>query len=239
MTTTVRLWNNNTWSVFPPTLEESSDQARMAVIPESESEQEPVYEADSQFQKIWTVTPYSDTRAVFIESAVFEIDQPTQVLTVMLPLPVSVSKISFMFREENIGDSLYMDVANESVVGTVTVAGEPGDASITVSESAADALFCGSNIVLDSVRQTVTSVDARHGIVRFSPPLKDPVSEGCMVCFSVPIMKGFVITKTGDYDVAVGNRFLPQTCPITLVYTKRGDAKKNCFMTIEYTTSTA
>lgn len=242
----VRLWNNGFYSIFaqksvPAVLEpESSEQARMRldVIPENENETEPepVSEADGQFSRIWNVTPVSESRAVCVESAAFEVTQETQIFTVMLPLAVSVSKINFMFREENLGDSLYMDVASESVVGTVTATADAGDTVVSVSDTAAETFFGGSSIVLDTTRYTVTSVDMRRGNVRISPPLAAAVEEGAKTGFSVPVMKGFVVLRTGDYEMDIGNRFLPQSCPITLVYTNRTEAKKICFMTIEYTT---
>lgn len=236
----VRLWNNGVYSVFAQKktepVAETSEQAktRLEAIPEFEPE--PVTEADGQFDRIWKVTPVSETRSVCLETAAFEVAQQTQVFTVMLPLAVNVSKISFMFREENLGDSLYMDVASESVVGTVTQNTSTGETVVPVSDTAAETFFSGSSIVLDTARYTVTSVDMRRGNVRISPPLSADIEEGCTTGFSVPIMKGFVITRTGDYVMDVGNRFLPQSCPITLVYTNRTEDKKICFMTIEYTT---
>lgn len=235
----VQLWTNDVYSVFPQQPDnsdkaESSAQARLASI--TEVEPEPVQEANGQFERIWSVVPMSDTRSACVESAAFEVSEEKQAFTVVLPLAVNVSKITFLFREENLGDSVYIDVGAGSVVGATNDAAEAGDTSVTVTDTAAEAFYTGSSIVLDSTRYTVTSTDLRRNVVRFSPALPAAIAEGTKTGFSVPIAKGLLIARTGDFTIDVGNRFLPMKCPITLVYTKRGDDKKLCFMNIEYTT---
>jgi hypothetical protein len=239
----VQLWSNGVYSVFPqqpdraddPDKAESSASARARLESISETEPEPVHEAAGQFERIWSVTPMSETRSICVESAVFEVSEEKQAFTVVLPLAVNVSKITFLFREENLGDSLYIDVGAGSVVGATTDAAEAGDTSVVVTDTAAEALFTGSSIVLDSTRYTVTSTDLRRNTVRFSPALPAAVAEGATTGFSVPIAKGVLITTTGYFTIDVGNRFLPMKCPITVLYSKRGDDKKLSFMTIEYT----
>lgn len=233
----VRLWSNDVYSVFPqqqPEKAESSAQARLASI--SETEPEPVSEADDQFERIWSVRPMSETRSVCIESAAFEVADEKQAFTIVLPLAANVSKMTFLFREENLGDSLYIDVGAGSVVGATAGDVDAGESSVSVTDTAVEACFAGSSIILDATRYTVTSTDLRRNCVRFSPALPAAVAEGTKIGFSVPIVKGMLITRTGDVTIDVGNRFLPMKCPISLVYTKRGDDKKLCFMNIEYTT---
>ena len=233
----VRLWSNDVYSVFPQhqtDKAESSAQARLASI--SETEPEPVSEADGQFERIWSVSPMSGTRSVCVESAAFEVTEEKQAFTIVLPLAVNVSKITFLFREENLGDLLYIDVGAGSVVGATEGSAEAGGTSVAVTDTAVEAFFAGSSIVLDSARYTVTSTDLRRNTVRFSPALGSAVPAGAKTGFSVPIVKGMLITRTGECTIDVGNRFLPMKCPITLVYTKRGDDNKMCFMNIEYTT---
>lgn len=233
----VRLWSNDVYSVFPqqqPEKAESSAQARLATI--SETEPEPVAEADGQFERIWSVSAMSETRSVCVESAAFEVAEEKQAFTIVLPLAVNVSKITFLFREDNLGGLLYIDVGTGSVIGATEESAEAGDTSVAVTDTATEAFFAGSNIVLDSTRYTVTSVNLRRNTVRFSPALGSAVPAGTKAGFSVPIAKSLLIARTGEFTIDVGNRFLPMKCPITLVYTKRGEDTKMCFMNIEYTT---
>ena len=229
----VRLWNNGAYSVFAPHTTHGVGQS-LADIPEADLVA--VMEADGQFRHIWKYAPVSETDAVILESVVFDVTDRTRVINVRLPLAVFVSKITFVFGEDNLGDSLYMDVASLTVVGTVSADISAAETVIPLSESAAHTFFRGSSLDLDNTRYTVTSVDIWGGKLRISPPLQANVDEGTVVGFSIPVVKGLVIAKTGDYVIDVGNRFLPQSCPITLVYTNTSEAKKRCYMNIEYTT---
>ena len=244
----IRLWSTGKWSVFAPAapvtaLDEASTSSQpMATIPETdEVAPVPVVEADGQFKRIWNVTDPEQSRGVFTEIAAFEVlpesqgaQGSLQAYTVQLPLAVSVAKITFVLRDDNVGDSLYMDVAAGTIVGKLTEPANQGDTSVALSGAAADAFFSGCDLSIGESRYTVTGVAA--DAVNVWPAIKEAAEDDKEVAFSIPVVKNYLVTKPGDYAVEVGGRYLPQSCPITIVYTNRSEAKKQCLLIVEYRT---
>jgi len=191
-------------------------------------------DADGQFADLWRLQNVEGSRSHCIESAVFKVTDQVQAFTVQLPLAVTLASVKFTFLDANLGDSLHLDVGRGVLIGVIKEDAAAGDTSVVVSESAYDTLFTGCDLVTvpaaptdaastsdapKAERYTVTRV--KSGVVRFCPPLSGALPAGNPLSFAVPVMKDFPITRVGEFDLQLGGRFLPQKCPLTLVYTGR------------------